>query len=171
MVKHIQATPIQEKTWILSDQVQRLGILSEHTQGYSFLGKRASGTYAQITELEQVLGMHIQFKQLMASSESAPGMNITQVHNLPIKHDAAHNVQHEPHVTYTKTPTSAVRFSAGYWMIKFATGWMGSLSPKTQTLQEHEHVGPFSTKLEMNTMLSQKNAKPSNATLNTGTNT
>jgi hypothetical protein len=49
-----------------------------------------------------------------------------------------------------------VRFAAGYWGLKFLA-WQGSFCPKLQTLDEYEHVGPFQTKLEMNTILAKKN--------------
>jgi hypothetical protein len=155
MVNMIQAQPVQEKTWILSDMIQRWGVLSELDDSYVFLGKTHSGTYATLKDLEQVLGKQIHFQK--PSPTTTQTVTVTHVHNLPIKHDSAHNMEMEPCVTYTKTVTSGVRFAAGYWIIKFSTGWMGSLSPKLATLQEYEHVGPFSSKLEMNTMVTQKN--------------
>jgi hypothetical protein len=59
-------------------------------------------------------------------------------------------------ISYSKQATSSVRFAAGYWGLKFLA-WQGSFCPKLQTLDEYEHVGPFQTKLEMNTILAKKN--------------
>jgi hypothetical protein len=157
MVHKIQAQQIQDQTWILSDISQRWGVLSKPHDAYVFLGKTHSGTYATLKDLEQALGKSIHFQSPSPTSTSKPTVSL--VHNLPIKHDHAHNVETAPYVSYTKTHTSTVRFAAGHWIIQFSTGWLGSLSPKLTTLQEHAHEGPFQSKLEMNTRLTHKNSE------------
>ena len=157
MGKKLQATSVQDQTWIVSDLGQRLGLLSKQGDStYVFLGKGAQTQVNTIQELEAQLKGQIHWEKPKAEPDT---VKQTHVHNLPIKHDSAVDVQLMPMVTYKKTDTSETRFAAGYWILKFSTGWSGSLSPKLATLQEYEHLGVFSSKLEMNTMLAQKNAE------------
>lgn len=157
MVKKLQATSVQDQTWIVSHQGERLGVLSAHTNGaYEFLGKGVHVHVASIQELESELGATIVW---VMKPDTTDAVKTTQVHNLPIKHDAAQDVLMTPYVSYKKTLTSDTRFAAGYWILKFSTGWSGSLSPKCDTLSEYEHQGPFQSKLEMNTILAQRNSE------------
>ena len=157
MVKKLQATSVQDQTWILSAQGERWGLLSEHADGsYQFLGKGKHLQVPHISDLETELGAQIVWVTKAAQSEAAKE---TRVHNLPIKHDVAQDVQMTPFVSYKKTMSSETRFAAGYWILKFSTGWSGSLSPKCATLAEYVHQGPLQTKLEMNNILPQRNSE------------
>lgn len=148
---------MQDQTWILSSQGERWGLLSEHAHGaYQFLGKGMQLRVDTIAELEHALEAQIIWVAKPASQEPQKQQ---LVHNLPIKHDAAQDVQLQPYVSYKKTLNGDTRFAAGYWILKFSTGWSGSLSPKCMTLTEYEHQGPFSSKLEMNTILAQRNSE------------
>ena len=155
MVKKLQATNVQDQTWIISCQGERLGLLSADSQGeYQFLGKGMRKHVHTIQDLESELGGQIVW---VSKAETPDTVKATHVHNLPIKHEVAVDVQMEPYVSYKKTVSSDTRFAAGYWILKFSTGWSGSLSPKCHTLSEYEHQGPFQSKLEMNTILAQRN--------------
>jgi len=157
MGKKLQATSVQDQTWIVSDLGQRLGLLSKQGDStFVFLGKGTMTHVNTIPELETLLKGQIHWEKTKTEPDT---VKQTHVHNLPIKHDQAVDVQMVPMITYKKTETSETRFAAGYWILKFSTGWSGSLSPKLATLQEYEHQGVFSSKLEMNTMLAQKNAE------------
>lgn len=157
MVKKLQATNVQDQTWIISHQGERLGLLSAHADGaYQFLGKGVHIQVNTLDDLESELGAPIVW---VTKAETSDAVKTTQVHNLPIKHESAVDVHMTPYVSYKKTQSSDTRFAAGYWILKFSTGWSGSLSPKCDTLSEYEHQGPFQSKLEMNTILAQRNSE------------
>lgn len=157
MVKKLLATSVQDQTWIVSDLGVRLGLFSKQDDDhFVFLGKGKLINLTSVQELEQMLGGRIHWETPKANAEP---VKQTQVFNLPVKHDVTVDVQTQPFVSYKKTETSDTRFAAGYWILKFSTGWSGSLSPKCATLQEYVHQGPFSSKLEMNTILAQKNSE------------
>lgn len=157
MAKKLQATNVQDQSWIIRHQGERLGLLNTHVDGaYQFLGKGVHIKVNTIDELESALDASIVW---VTKADASDVTKTTHVHNLPIKHDAALDVQMKPYVSYKKTQTGDTRFAAGYWILKFSTGWSGSLSPKCDTLSEYEHQGPFSSKLEMNTILAQRNAE------------
>ena len=50
-----------------------------------------------------------------------------------------------------------MRIAAGYWGLKFANGWTPVFCPKVETTTTYESIGPFTTKVEMNTIIAQKN--------------
>jgi hypothetical protein len=50
---------------------------------------------------------------------------------------------------FTKTEKSRTLHAAGYYIIKFDTGWAQSFCPKVSTLDLNEYQGPFKDKLEM----------------------
>lgn len=104
-------------------------------------------------QLCKELGWNLKF-QANAEVEEKPQDKIGK---LPVKHVNPQNVEASPRVTYTKTLTSKSRHAAGYWAISFVNGWSGSFCPKNATLDEYQHLGPFTTKLEMNTILNKQN--------------
>jgi hypothetical protein len=50
--------------------------------------------------------------------------------------------------TYTKSETSKITFCAGYYVIKFDTGWAVWFCVKLDTLNKRDWVGPLKTELE-----------------------
>lgn len=148
------ATPIHDQAWILTENGNRLGLLTKSEHEYHVLLKGVRQIVGSLDQVQQELNAKIRFEQMVQKSESTTSQ---QIEHLPIKHDQFHNVQMHPVISYTKHAQSDVRFAAGYWALLFSTGWSGSLSPKLSTLSEYHHVGPFASKLEMNTILAQKN--------------
>ena len=58
---------------------------------------------------------------------------------------------------FTKSAQSKSLYCAGYYIIKFNKGWVKSFCPKAITVERYPYKGPFKSKLEMKTVLS--NAK------------
>lgn len=50
---------------------------------------------------------------------------------------------------FTKTEKSRTLHAAGYYIIRFDTGWAQAFCPKVSTLDENHHQGPFKDKVEM----------------------
>ena len=63
-------------------------------------------------------------------------------------HNALWNVQMKLPI-YTKTDRSNSYHCAGYYIIRFSTGWVKSYCPKLLTLQRYTFKGPFKTRIEM----------------------
>ena len=57
---------------------------------------------------------------------------------------------------FTKKKRSKCFFSAGYFAIKLTTGWTVCLCPKMISLNRYEHVGPFKTIEEANSIMEEK---------------
>ena len=63
-------------------------------------------------------------------------------------HNALWNVQMKLPI-YTKTDKSNSYHCAGYYIIRFTTGWVKSYCPKLLTLQRYPFKGPYKTRIEM----------------------
>ena len=50
---------------------------------------------------------------------------------------------------YTKSEKSNSYHCAGYYIIRFNTGWVKSFCPKLLTLQRYDSNGPYKTRIEM----------------------
>ena len=150
-MRKIQAQPLTPTSWILTEWGNRIGVLCCDDHAWSVLGPKINGEAASVEILEEVLGCEFVFEE-PADLVQKP---TTEVHGLPIKHPQAHNIEQLPRVTYTKSERGGTRYAAGYWAIQFANGWSGSLCPKVTTLEEYPHQGPFSQKLELNSVLNK----------------
>lgn len=152
-MRRIQAHEIMPNCWILQEWGTRLGLLTKPDVTYNLYVTDAQFTGISLDQTHAHLNCVLEFSSPDESGEAEE--RVQDVEGLPIKHDQAHNVETSPRVTYTKTVKSATRHAAGYWCIRFDTGWSGSLSPKCVTLDTHEHKGPFTHKLEMNAILNK----------------
>jgi hypothetical protein len=108
-------------------------------------------SFSSLEQVQLTLNAEIEFEQLEKEQKA-----VGEIGKLPTRHLNPQNPQLTPIVSYTKLPHSSVRFAAGYWGIKFDHGWVPGFCPKLETIQKYEHLGPFSTKLEMNTVIRQQ---------------
>jgi hypothetical protein len=151
--KRIQATNLSDQSWLLTEWGNRLGLLSNRGDGFKLIVK---GKITQYSSLELLCAQEKWTIEWVKPAEPEPEQEVFLSH-LPIKHLEAHDVEMGPPITYSKQAGSSVRFAAGYWGLRFSHAWTAAFCPKTATLGEYDHVGPFSTKLELNTVLAQKN--------------
>jgi hypothetical protein len=133
-------------------------MLSCDGQCWRLITKTHTAVFDSIQLLEADQHWRVEFEQASTPTVKTP----TVIGGLPVKHENPENIELEPTASYTKIKSSTVRFAAGYWAIKF-NAWAGSLCPKQQTLGEYEHVGPFSSKLELNTILAKLNSQDNKA--------
>jgi hypothetical protein len=150
--KRIQATQLTEGSWMASEWGQRVAVISCTADGYSVLSSNGNQLFSNLDQLEKTLGWTVTFEQ-----PKTRDVHAVTIGHLPVKHSTALEIQTEPVASYVKQEGSQVRYAAGYWGLKFTHAWTASFCPKLSTLGEYEHVGPFGTKLEMNTILAQRN--------------
>jgi hypothetical protein len=150
-MKKIQAKPINPQCWILTEWSNRVGVLTQNPTGYTLLSSTATKVFDDLKSLESSLSWKIIFETFEPKEPV-----VDKIGNLPTRHTDPQNIEQEPIVSYTKTSSSSVRLAAGYWGIQYSHGWVGGFCPKLETLTLYPHVGPFSTKLELNTILNKK---------------
>lgn len=138
--------PMTDDSWLLCMDGDRIALVTASGDQVRVIGKIASGTYPSIQELEETLGSRITIEQ---PPEPAAEKEIGSVGGYPVKHDQWHNITTDPVPSYTRSASSKIRYAAGYYGFRFSNGWTASFCPKLSTLAEHEYIGPFTTKLEM----------------------
>lgn len=151
--KSIQAMPLTDQSWILLEWGNRLGLLSNSGSAVKLITSASSEQFDSVDSMCAVKQWTIKFEKPAEKEEK----ETQKINHLPIKHSEAHDVELTPLISYAKQQGSSVRFAAGYWALRFSHAWTAAFCPKLTTLQEYDHVGPFSSKLELNTILAQKN--------------
>lgn len=146
--------PLTDSSWMLLVNGERSGIASKVSDGsIRILGKAMPGSYANFDEIAKVSGASVVME---SPPEPVCEKESGVVDGYPVKHDTWHNIENLPVPSYTRTPKSSNRFAAGYYALHFAHGWTPSFCPRLSTLSEHEFVGPFKTKIEMQHSISVK---------------
>lgn len=135
------------------ESTSRVGLLTRNDNSFRLISPESQENFSTIDELCSQKKWKISF----AEPEVKEVESETMIEHLPIKHSAAHDIVLENVISYAKQKGSAVRFAAGYWGLRFSHAWTAAFCPKLQTLEEYDHVGPFASKLELNTVLAQKN--------------
>ena len=136
---------------MLTEWGNRVGVLSSNKGSFTLLSSQKTQQFSSVDLLEQTLGWKISFEQAEAREETLDKIGVW-----PVKHNNPQNIQEQPFVTYSKTAHSKSRFAAGYWGIHYSHGWSPSFCPRLETIQNAPTVGPFSSKLELNTVLNKK---------------
>lgn len=146
--------PLTELTWILMSDGNRLGLVSQTSNGINIIGNIEPKQYKDIAELQKKFDNKLLIEKPI-EVEHEP--ETVEVNGFPIKHKEFYNVLTETVSSYTRTETSSTRYAAGYYGLRFPNGWTSSFCPKLTTLSEYEYIGPFTTRLEMQHQISSKN--------------
>jgi hypothetical protein len=154
-MRKIQAYPATPESWILQEWGNRLGVLTCEHDSWHLISTELMCTNVSLEHIQQQLKAELEFHALESEEDSESDQVVENIQGLPVKHMTVVNVLDQPRVSYTRTVKGVTRYAAGYWAIHFNTGWSGSLCPKCATLDQYEHKGPFTSKLEMNTIVNK----------------
>jgi hypothetical protein len=146
--------PLGENSWLLLADGDRVGLVTEIDGDITVIGKLTPKSYSNMLALETHLGGKIVIEDsTFVVKEPISG----DINGFPIKHNSHANVALDPFPSYTKTEKTKERYAAGYWALKFQQGWTHAFCPRLATLAEYDNIGPYTTKLEMQHQISQKN--------------
>ena len=148
-IKMLLAKPIiDEKFWIVERNGEKVGTLRK--------------TKDLVLTINQKSARFADFKSLCDSTKIkfATGNEIEvtedknkdfEVHGFPCKFKPFNDIfdLKRKLPLYTKTAKSQSFYCAGYYIIKFESGWLPSFCPKLITLGKNEFVGPYMSKFEM----------------------
>ena len=146
------AKSIFPNTWILYDNDLKHSLLSKTSECWTLMQHSGNIQYKSLEELNQSQHIEIQFP---VSQEETVKESIEHISQFPVN-TTPFNINVDPFPTYTKNDKSKVRYAACYWGILFGANWSLSFCPKVETINDHETVGPFTTKVEANTVIAQK---------------
>lgn len=155
MTKHMKLREFTATSWVATLHGERQALLAKTPSAVLWMTPDGVISYNTMEALQMAQDVRFSMDKIHTEERKK---DTVMVGSWPCKHDAVFNIQLEPVPTYTKTATSSVKYAAGYWAFLFANGWQGSWCPKYQTLTEYQHMGPFSSKLEMQNAINQKNS-------------
>lgn len=144
--------PLTDTSWILHNEGNRIALITEKNGVLTAIGKLEQRQFESIKALEKYLGGKISIEV----SEEDTVDELGAVNGYPVKHVGAVQLEHDSLPVYKKSANSTAEYAAGYYGIHFPNGWVHSYCPRLQTLVEHEYIGPYTTKLEMQNSISQK---------------
>jgi hypothetical protein len=154
----VKLKPITDKSWLIlaDDGVQHVALLSEQRGKLILIAKNIKTVFNNRKELQDFFEEDIfenVIKDVKQEKISYYINGYPTDHNIP--HEAKPDKIKSDLPLYTKTATSLVYYSAGYYCLQFPKGWMHAFCPKLETLTAHNYEGPFKTEKEMKFVLSK----------------
>jgi len=144
----MQAKQLTESSWLLIiDSGERFGILVFKDPAYQLITNDAKYDFESLKELEKLIEQKVKFIKKKEQSEKIERF----INELPIRHSEFFNLEEHSDgtISYTSTQSSKVKWTAGFWGLKFTRGYISFLSPKLDNLREVPNIGPFKTRIEL----------------------
>ena len=148
---------IKDSFWILEVNEQKIGTMRHANNTWQVLLEKDKKDFNSYDNVIDFLGED-PLKPNNKPSAEQPVQGDFDVDGYPTPVQP-YNVEKQNSLpTYTKTPKSNVKYSAGYYGIEFTKGWVPSFNPKLNTLLEGavSYVGPFHSEMEMNININNK---------------
>ena len=138
---------VENKFWILeTDEGDKIGTLSIKNDKINVvIGDKTES----FDNMDDAVSKHeVVFTKRMRETKQGTDNEVYGFTTSTQPHNALWNVQMKLPI-YTKTNKSNSYHCAGFYIIRFSTGWVKSYCPKLITLQRYDYKGPFKSKLEM----------------------
>lgn len=157
MTELIAKPVLKNKYWIVESEGTKIATIQAVEEG--------GFVYVQDANRQKYPTIKLLSKEhnIVFDSESTKKSSAAEhmVYGYPVKQkpwNALWDVKHQFPI-FTKTSKSKSYYCAGYYIIKFNTGWVKGICPKFITLNRYEYQGPFKTKEEMQEQLRIANGK------------
>jgi hypothetical protein len=138
---------VDNKFWILeSESGERVGTIKVDRDRTSVVIDGRERNFNNISQAADTLDLTF-VKKITPTKKSSSN----EVYDFPTStqpYNGLWNVQMKLPI-YTKTNKSNSYHCAGYYIIRFGSGWVKSYCPKLITLQRYMFEGPFKSKTEM----------------------
>lgn len=143
---------VDNKFWVLeNEEGSRVGTIKADRDKVSVL---INGSTQNFDDLDHAIDvLELSFPKRVKDTKKLEKKN--EVYDFPTStepHNGLWNVQQRIPI-YTKTSKSNSYHCAGYYIIRFGSGWVKSFCPKLITLQRYDFRGPFKSKVEMQEQL------------------
>lgn len=141
---------LTDTSWVVqcpTSENGRLGILAKTTNGYYLSGTKGKTELKTKEDVTAFFGLDV-FEHIVKPKEEKG--TLSSVNGYPTKLNIeVFQVKSKTNLPlFTKREGSEVYYSAGYYAVKFATGWVTAFCPKFTTLETSKYVGPFKTEVE-----------------------
>lgn len=131
-------------SWFIQEDRKTVGILYKKNEGYLFVSPAEKLIFADFKEVEKHFG------KLKVSDKRANNSVKLEIGGYPVRHEQMFQVQEESKPFYSPADGGKSRYYAGFWALKFNNShkYQVVLCPKVKTIEEHDGVGPFKSRLE-----------------------
>lgn len=141
-----QITPT---SWILTSSIsgKKVGLALQKTEGFVLISEPGQ-VFESLEMIAKHFGEHIKDTKPEEDLENAA----SDIEGYPIKHSIAVEIASDPETnlhSYKIKAGSKVTYVAGYFGVKFKSGYVASFCPKIETLLENDYIGPFKDKFDM----------------------
>jgi hypothetical protein len=150
----IEAKPVvKNKYWIVEDDGRKIATIQAADDGVVLVQDNRRLKYPSI----KVLGTahNIRFVGGQKTQTTA----VASVYDYPsrtIPYNAIYDLKLRLPL-YTTTKSSRSYYCAGYYLIRYESGWVKEFSPKKIILTRNQYLGPFRTSEECNQQLAHLN--------------
>jgi hypothetical protein len=154
----VKLKSLTDKSWLVlaDDGVQQVALLSEQKDKLILIAKNVKTVFNNRAELQDFFAEDI-FKNIIENNPKEKAEYFVKGfavdYDNPIEADIAKIASPLP--LYTKTATSGIYYSAGYYCLNFPKQWMPAFCPKLATLEKYSYEGPFRTEKEMKFVLTK----------------
>lgn len=154
-MEQVKLKHLTENSWLVltSDGMDRIGLLAKQRDSFLFLANNVKKYFASKAEINAFFD-----KDVFSDAEGAEAVRATNyfVNGFPVDVVPIEITIDGCNLgVYKKREASTIIYVAGYFCLKYPTGWIGSHCPKFSTLEKREYKGPFNTEKEMKFVLSR----------------
>ena len=144
------AKSITATSWILTSRItgKKIGLAIKKDNIFKLV-QNSNKEFNSLEEIAQSLGESLVFEKEKKKVEEDA---INDIDGYPIKHAVAVDINSDKENnlhTYKLKETGKITFVAGYFGVKFKSGYVSSFCPKIETLLENEYIGPYKNKFDM----------------------
>ena len=145
-IKLLAKPVLKNKFWIVEEDGEKVATIQSCIDGVVYVRNNSREKFNSIKLLSSKY--NIVFDKV--KKEKTEPVE-SELDGYPTSHKP-YNVLFNPSLkihVYTKNKKSKSYFCAGYYLLKFANGWVKSFCPKLITISRNEFLGPFKDKVEM----------------------
>lgn len=139
--------------WVIEDAGAKVGTIYNGDNIFTVTFKGGMKRFDDLGELENALDISLGIKE----NSKVPSKVMEKVYDYPTSWNKVYNKkQIQEYPVFTKTEKSTSFHVAGYWAVKFPTGWTQCFCPKLSTVKSYTHIGPYKTANELTLTMRKK---------------
>lgn len=146
---------VKENSWIVLDEGdKKTGLLSLVNGEYFLIHNGVMHKFRHRQDVNSYFSKDV-FEVVEALSAMPLSNGDQNINGYPVDFDKPIEVKDSGYSlpVFSKKETSKVFYAAGYYCLKYPTGWTQAFCPKIATLESYVYTGPFKTVVEMKSEL------------------
>lgn len=147
-IKLLAKPIVRNKFWIVERDGEKVATIQSTVDGVVYVDDTNREKFPSIKVLSSKHNIKFTEKLSKPKKEKKAEFEIMGYPTSHEPHNMLYDVKNKLHI-YTKNKKSKSYFCAGYYLFKFADGWVKSFCPKLITISRYPFRGPFKSTLEL----------------------